>query len=227
VKVAGGLVVAILAVGLWFLWSTRSAPMEAIANDAPAHMSASASQGDAREAASTKVVRSDPSDSEVLVARSQPSSPPTTSAPVATTPSHTPALVGVQPLTQADEQRLEAFVDNVAQDSNAVRDLEELADHEPADTSAEALARVIAEAIHRHGVRLNALRAAPPYCTQTICRMIATGGFDTSAPNADWQDLMGAVMNDPMLEGQFVDTRTTVQGDQKGLMYVTYFVRKP
>jgi len=56
---------------------------------------------------------------------------------------------------------------------------------------------------------------------------VGTGGVDTSAPDANWQDLMGAVMNDPMLRGQFVDTRTAVQGDQKGLMYVTWLVRKP
>lgn len=138
-----------------------------------------------------------------------------------------PAMTGVQPLTIDQEHRLEKFVEELATTDARVREFETLADHEEKDPSWSGEAeRLLADAILRHGARLTALRASAPQCTRTVCRLVATGGLDSAAADADWQWLINAIMNEPWFSTHFMDTSTSVQGDPNGLMYVTYFVRK-
>lgn len=134
--------------------------------------------------------------------------------------------LGLQPLTMAQEQRLETFVDALAEHHPSVRDFESLAQQEQKDPDWSAeVESLLANAMLRHGAHLTVLHAGPPYCTRSICRMVATGGLDTSAANADWQGLMSKIMGEPWFAEHFVDASTTLQGGPEGVLYVTYFVR--
>jgi hypothetical protein len=217
-RIAVVLLVVVVVAGLVFLRLPRE---EAVAADVDpaAHasgdaQSASAAKGDDAVASATPTSTEAPADSS-------PSNAPTQAT------AQTTKLVGLQPLTADQEQRLEAFVDVNAKDSERVRDFEMLSDNEAQDPDwSEMTERRIEDALRRHGARYTALHAGPVHCTQSICRMLATGGFNSEAPDADWQRLVGYVMDDPPLRNAFMDMSTVVSADAKGIMYVTYLVRR-
>jgi hypothetical protein len=56
--------------------------------------------------------------------------------------------------------------------------------------------------------------------------LVATGGMGTDIANADWQRLMAMIMGEPWFGANFSDTQSSMQGDAKGVMYITFFIRK-
>ncbi|WP_213434510.1 MULTISPECIES: hypothetical protein [Lysobacteraceae] len=205
------LVVAI-GVGAWMFWPARTSSPTATAphGEAPIAAQAGAQEKPSEAGSSNTAASGSPSASA--------------EAPHAPLPT---AQAGLKPLTSEDERRLQAFVDSGAQHNADQRDYELLVVKEAPDAEwSEATERRLEDALRRHGARFTALHASAPHCTRTLCRMLATGGFNSDAPDADWQRLVYEVQRDPSVRDAFVDQHTAVGGDDKGVMFVTYLVRR-
>lgn len=211
-KVAGLLLVVVVAGGAWMFWPTRTSPPTAAGPIGTSPVAVQAGTHDASSEAAS---------SNAAAFRSPNASAETSHAAVAS------VQVGLKPLTMEDERRLQAFVDSGARYNADQRDYELLASKEAPDTEwSDATERQLEDVIRRHAARFTALHASAPHCTRTLCRMLATGGFNSDAPDADWQRLMSDVQRDPALRSAFVDQHTAVGGDEKGVMFVTYLVRR-
>ena len=139
-----------------------------------------------------------------------------------------PLASGPALLSLSNERRLDVFSKDLALQSPAHSDLRDLGLNETQDPEwSDQVERLIQESVQRHGTGMTGLQASLPHCTQTVCELMATGGFSSEATNADWQRLMGFVMNEPWFREHFIDTRTSVGGDAQGVMYISYFIRKP
>lgn len=134
---------------------------------------------------------------------------------------------GPGPTSPQNEERLEKFLEDVVSHDSAFADLNKLAETEAKDPEwSDPVEQMFRESIRRLGAKMTALQVAEPYCTQTVCRLLATGTFSSDAANADWQHLMNLVMNEPWFRQNFADTRSSMHGDSHGVVYVSYFVRK-
>jgi len=211
IGIAGTLLVVAVAAGAWMFWQARKSPTTATDPmvDVPVAARAKARNESSEPASNAAAFRSP-----------QASAYPSRGA-------NPPAQIGLKPLTIEQERRLQDFVDSSARDNADQRDYELLVDKEAPDAGwSDAAERRLEDAIRRHSARLTALHASAPYCTRTLCRMLATGGFNSDAPDADWQHLIVDVLRDPELRGAFMDQHTVAGGDQKGVMYVTYLMRR-
>jgi hypothetical protein len=134
---------------------------------------------------------------------------------------------GPQPLTPRNEARLEAFVALIAKSDGRSRDFTVLAETEASDPDwSDAMERQLQRAIAIRGGEFTGIQTRPPHCTRSVCMLVATGAIGTEVTNADWQRLMGMVMNEPWFGGNFFDTQTSVHTDAQGTKYVTFFIRK-
>ena len=137
-----------------------------------------------------------------------------------------PPSTGPRTLTMANERRLDALAADLAMREPRQRDFLQLAKSEKRDPNwSDNMERMLQASIQNHGSELTGLEVGVPYCSRTLCKLVATGGRSTADANANWQRLMGAVMNEPWFGQNFDDTSTSVTGDAKGVMYITYFVR--
>lgn len=210
--IAGALLVVAVAAGVFTLWRAPKSTTSIVASG----VSPDAAQ------VGTPQGSSFPTSSAAVALRSQQASPdPSRDA-------NSPAQIGLKPLTIEQERRLDDFLESEGKDNADVRDYEVLVANEAPDDEWSDTTKVrLEEAIGRHGARFTALHASAPYCTRTVCRVLATGGFDSDAPDADWQRLIGEVLRDPALRGAFTnDQHTMVGGDGKGVMFVTYLFRR-
>ena len=138
-----------------------------------------------------------------------------------------PAASGPRPLTVQNEERLDVFAKDLTARDGAFKDLLDLVRSEPRDPDwSDDVERRLQQLIAFRGARYTAIQTRPPRCSRTVCILVATGSLSSDAINADWQKLMGAVMNDPWFSQTFGDTRTALQGDAHGMLYITFFVRK-
>lgn len=145
------------------------------------------------------------------------------------TPARSGPVPGTGPrhLTPENEQRLENFAESAAAWDPRFKDLYTLAQSEKKDPEwSDDVEQQLQASIRQHGAQLVGIQTRVPHCTQTVCMLVATGGMGTDVANADWQTLMSALMNEPWFALNFSDTSTSVQGDAKGVMYITYFIRK-
>ena len=141
-------------------------------------------------------------------------------------PADLPPSTGPRTLTMANERRLDALAADLARREPRQRDFLQLAKSEERDPNWSGnMERMLQASIQNHGSGLTGLEVGVPYCSRTLCKLVATGGRSTEDANANWQRLMGAVMSEPWFGQNFDDASTSVTGDAKGVMYITYFVR--
>lgn len=137
------------------------------------------------------------------------------------------AATGPQPLTQRNEERLDAIARSLGVQDPAFKDLLDLIRSEPRDPGwSDDVERRLQQLIALHGARFTAIQTRPPRCTRTVCMLVARGGAGTDVVAADWQLLMGLVMSDPWFGHTFGDVRTSVKPDGQVVFYITFFVRK-
>lgn len=137
-----------------------------------------------------------------------------------------PPSTGPRTLTMANERRLDALAADLARRDPRQRDFLQLAKSEERDPNwSDNMERMLQASIQNHGSGLTGLEVGMPYCSRTLCKLVATGGRSTDDANTNWQRLMEAVMSEPWFGQNFDDTSTSITGDEKGVMYITYFVR--
>jgi hypothetical protein len=151
----------------------------------------------------------------------------TTPAPVTSRPA--PRDAGPRPMTPEGEARIEALLAGLRRTDDATtQDYELLARSEPSDPdSSPRLESLIQQVIDRHARDLGHLEITRPRCGKTLCMLAAASHVpQTQHPQADFSRLTGHMFAEPWFREAFFDQQTTVHSDRRGVVYVSYFIRK-
>lgn len=137
------------------------------------------------------------------------------------------AALGPAPLSAENIGRVAKFAEGLAAGNERQKEFLHLATHEELDPEwspqmQDALGRALRE---RQGGRTG-LEIGEPRCTRSICTISAVPYRNVLDDTNDWQALMVEVMNEPWFQEHFFDASTTMGSDDRGLIYLTYFVRK-
>jgi hypothetical protein len=148
-------------------------------------------------------------------------------APPRILPAH--ARPGARALSTEGERRVEKFLAGLRIASSDARDYETLGRSEPADPDwSPRLEALIQQTIERHAHEFGHLEISRPRCSKSLCMLTAAG--TTRNPHllahADFQRLVGHMMQEPWFRASFFDASTTVAGDSTGNIYASYFIRK-
>jgi hypothetical protein len=132
-------------------------------------------------------------------------------------------------MTPEGEARIEALLASLRRTQDATsRDYELLARSEPADPdSSPRLESLIQQVIDRHARDLGQLEITRPRCSKSLCMLSAVSHVpQTQHPQADFSRLTGHMFAEAWFREAFFDQQTTVHSDSRGVVYVSYFIRK-
>jgi len=136
---------------------------------------------------------------------------------------------GAQPLSAEGERWLDTFLTGLRAASADARDYETLGRSEPADPEwSPRLEALIQQAIDRQAHEFGRLEIGRPRCSRSLCMLtaVATTRNPQQLAQADYQRLVGYMMQEPWFRASFFDARTTVAADATGGVFVSYFIRK-
>ncbi len=224
-SIASIAVALLVLAGVAAWWLMRAPPLaSAHDGDAPRGTLRSAPAADAPDAHPAAHDR--PADAPLPDA----SNPSVSAAPAA---SALPALGGAraraQPLSAEGERRLDKFLAGLRATSTDAQDYETLGRSEPADPDwSPRLEALIQQAIDRHAHEFGRLEIGRPRCSKSLCMLtaVATTRNPQQLAQADYQRLVGHMMQEPWFRESFFDASTTMASDATGLVYVSYFIRK-
>ncbi|MHC9083895.1 hypothetical protein ACYX7E_02530 [Luteimonas sp. RIT-PG2_3] len=136
---------------------------------------------------------------------------------------HTPT-----PMSAENARRVSRFSEGLAMNSERQKEFLTLATNEEKDPQwSPQMQSALTNALNNHYGQRSGLEVSDVHCTRSICTISAVVKDSTSVGQAsDWQAWIGPVMNEPWFGDQFFDASTTMGTDDKGLIYVTYFLRK-
>ena len=132
------------------------------------------------------------------------------------------------PMTADGIRRVSKFADGLATKNERQKEFLALSRNEEKDPQwSPQMQDALASSLRNNFGRRGGLEVSDIQCTRTICTMSAVVA-NSAAPSqsSDWQALMRSVMNEPWFGDHFFDASTTMGTDDKGLIYLTYFVRK-
>lgn len=217
--------VMLLAAGTgWWAWTQAARdPVSVDVQDAPAE--ASTPQGVDRA-----------HDRDTVSAQTDRTESPAATAPHAATTTPAPATsrqafanAGPRPMTPEGEARIEALLAGLRRTEDATtRGYKLLARSEPSDPdSSPRLESLIQQVIDRHARELGQLEISRPRCSRSLCMLAAASHVaQTQHPQADFSRLTGHMFAEPWFSEAFFDQQTTVHSDRRGVVYVSYFIRK-
>lgn len=138
------------------------------------------------------------------------------------------ALLTPTPMTAENARRVSRFAEGLAMNSERQKEFLTLATNEEKDPQwSPQMQSALTNALSHHCGQRSGLEVSDVHCTRSICTISAVVKDSTSTGQAsDWQAWMGPVMNEPWFGDQFFDASTAMGTDDKGLIYVTYFLRK-
>lgn len=133
-----------------------------------------------------------------------------------------------RPMSQANRKRVDALAEWGASMESRLKDFHDLAISEKPDPrwspQAESSLR---SSLTQHTLKsAGGLEIDDVRCTATLCVLSATGGQHTEDPKANWQNVMQDMMGDAWFRERFADTSTSMINDGKGMVYLTYLIRK-
>lgn len=143
-------------------------------------------------------------------------------------PDPSASATGPSPMSQAGQVRVDAMLERLRQSDRNTEEYELLAGSEPRDADwSGRMEATLRHAILRHGGASTGLEVSAPRCTQTLCRLTAAShAAATDRPDSDWQRLVYAIAGERWWRQEFFDVSTSVTSDDRGMLYVTYFLRK-
>lgn len=131
------------------------------------------------------------------------------------------------PLSVENVERVSKFAAGLAAQNERQRDFLSLATSEEADPQwSPQMEEYLAGSLREHYGGMAGLEVSNVRCTRSICAMSAVANSSAITGASDWQSLMGSVMNETWFREQFFDASTSMGTDGRGLIYITYFVRK-
>ena len=82
--------------------------------------------------------------------------------------------------------------------------------------------------LRANGRGYGGLEVSEPRCSKSICYIsaVARPGTSSRSSNSDWQRLIQSAYTEPWFAEKFVDASTTLGGDQRGTIYISFFERK-
>lgn len=133
------------------------------------------------------------------------------------------------PMSSDSGHRVSKFAEGLAATSERQKEFLIIATKEEQDPSwSPRMQDALASSLRDHYGNKGGLEVSDVRCTRSICTMSAVVASSASINQAtDWQAVMGSVMNEPWFAEHFFDASTTMGMDDKGMVYLTYFVRKP
>lgn len=108
-------------------------------------------------------------------------------------------------------------------------DLMEILDKEGRDDAwAQQIENSFDVALRSHGPGYSGLEVDKVRCGRSVCVMSAVvrAGTSPTSPNADWSGLIANTFGEPWFGQNFMDTRTTLAPDDKGMIFISVFERK-
>lgn len=108
-------------------------------------------------------------------------------------------------------------------------DLMEILEKEGRDEAwAQQMENSFDVALRSHGPGYSGLEVDKVRCGRSVCVMSAVvrAGTSPTSPNADWSGLISNAFGEPWFGQNFMDTRTTLAPDDKGMIFISVFERK-
>lgn len=139
----------------------------------------------------------------------------------------TPAVA--RALSAEGERRVDKFLAGLRTASSDAKDYETLGRSEPADPDwSPRLETLIEQMIERHAREFGHLEISKPRCSRSLCMLtaVATTRNPPQLAQADFQRLVGYMMQEPWFRESFFDASTTMAADATGDVFVSYFIRK-
>jgi hypothetical protein len=133
------------------------------------------------------------------------------------------------PISREGQVRVTAMGEDLRKADPLFNDLYTLLETEGRDANwSSTIEDSFNASLRANGRGYGGLEVSEPRCSKSICYISAVvrPGASAKANNTDWQRLILNAYNEPWFAENFVDARTTVGGDKRGAIYISFFERK-